>query len=83
MTRPIIAPIVTGMENITAGQVVFHKRPLSPHLQGPGTVLKVEHDEIIDVDLVTVLWQSAGVVGIHSKFALKTLAEKHAQTEDK
>lgn len=63
------------MENIEVGQVVFHKRPISEHLKGPGVVLKVEYDPFIDVDMVTVLWQGVAVVGVHSKFALKKEAQ--------
>lgn len=62
--------------DIKVGSVVFHRRPIVSDFKGPGTVLKIEHDDILDVDAFTVLWQSSGVTFDHYKSSLLTLAEK-------
>lgn len=63
------------MDNtIRVGSVVFHKPGT---FVGPGTVVKVTHDDLIGVDCFTVFWQASGEKWDHFRSSLLTLAERH------
>lgn len=72
--------MVPVMENsIKVGSVVYHRNPQSNLFKGPGTVIKIEHEPLFDVDAYTVLWQSAGDEWVHYRSSLMTLAERESK----
>jgi hypothetical protein len=64
------------MENtIKVGSVVFHRQGF---YKGPGTVIRIQKDAMMELDCYIVLWQSSGEMMDHFRRGLLTLAEKEA-----
>lgn len=82
LDRATLSHYSRRMENrIKVGSIVYHRNPLAPEFQGPGTVLAIAYEPVSEVDLYLVLWQSSRAEWEHPVENLLTLAEKVALVE--
>jgi len=64
------------MSDIHVGSIVYHKRPAEDGgFVGPGVVKKIEHDDLFDVDVFHVFWQSSCIDFEHFRSSLLTVDE--------
>lgn len=62
------------MSEIKVGSVVFHRGAVG--FRGPGTVVRIEHDKNLGIDIYSVFWQSDCAELDHTARSLMTMAEK-------